>query len=198
MVKAAEDVYLDDGMRGFIVNTAKSQYWRVAGWYGDKSEGLADLIGDGYLCFYKCRDRYIDTRSDLVGSKDEKRWFQALVKTTFLNHINTLAAKHKGVSERPAADYVSVGEEGDSDIFEQNLPPQPELGSFMVMLAKAPTELAQLIKILATDSAEALGFQRKRSGRRLIRETTNEYYCRLVGVSPQERNLVHELQEYFG
>lgn len=194
MAAPADDTYMDDGMRGFIVNTARSNYWRVRVVVGT----LDDLVQDGYLCYYKCYDRYVRPRSDLTGSKDERRWFQALVKTTFLNHISSLAAKHKGVTERPASEYLVSSEEGDSDIFEQNLPPQPELGSFMTMIAKAPAELAQLIKLLATDSADALGFQRKRVGRRLVRETSNEFYCRLLGIDPAERNIEEELKAYFG
>lgn len=192
-MKPEADVFLDDGMRGYLVNTAKREHWRVR-----ELCDLADLIQDGHLCYYKCYDRYVRPRADLTGTKGEKRWFQALVKTTFSNHITTLAGKHKGVSERPASDYTVMGEEGDSDIFEQNLPPQPELGTFMALLAKAPAELAELIKLLANDSAEALGFERKRVGRRLIRETTNERYCRILGIDPKERNIVSELKAYFG
>lgn len=185
--------YLDEGMRGFIVNTALENYWRV-----QELCDMADLVQDGYLCFYKCYDRYVRPRKDLTASKDERRWFQALVKTTFLNHISTLAAKHKGVSERPASDYEVVGEEGTTDVFEQNMPPQPEMGTFMALLASAPTELLQLIKLLANDSADVLTFKRKRVGRRLLRETNNEMYCRLLGLDPSKRDIEKELKAHFG
>lgn len=192
MQEKQDDVYLDQGMRGFIVNTAKREYWRVAGLCD-----LDDLIQDGYFCYAKCYARYIRPRPDLPGSEDNVRWFQALVKTTFARHIHDLATKRRGGREYPASALVAEGEDGTTDIFEKLLPPQPELGSFMTLLSEIPAELAQLVKVLASDGAQALGFERRRQGRRLIRETTNEYYCRILGVDPNERNLVEEIKSYF-
>lgn len=197
MAAQNHDPFLDAGIRGYIVNTAKREHWRVKEIYTGGEEGLQDLIQDGFLCYYKCHARYVQTRSDLTGTPDERRWFQSLVKTTFSNHIKTLAAKHKGISERPASEfYVEGANEGD--IFERNLPPQQELSSLFAALAQAPWELLELMRLLAGDGAAALGFKRKKVGRRSVAETTNEYYARLLGVDPQERDLVAELKEYFG
>lgn len=184
------DPYFDDGLRGFIINTALKEYWRVS-----ELCDLPDLVQDGVLCYWKCRQRYVTPRTDLTASNEERKWFQALVKTTYINHINSLSSKHKGVSERPASEFDAEGDEGP-DVFERNLPPQEELGTLMALLSKAPIELLQLVNILAGDGAAA--FARVRKGRRTVRETTNEYYCRLIGVDPTKRDVVEELRAYFG
>lgn len=190
----ANDIFLDKGMRGYIFNTAKREHWRVSEIYPGE-EGLKDLVQDGYLCYYKCYNRYVRPRLDLKGTPDERRWFQSLVKTTFSNHISTLAAKRKGVSERPASEFIT--DEYSGDILERHLPPQQELGSLFAALAQAPWELLELMRLLVGDGAAVLGFERKKVGRRSVRETTNEYYCRLLGVDAKDRDLVAELRAYF-
>lgn len=186
-----ENPYIDAGLRGFILNTARREYWRVC-----ELCDLSDLVQDGVMLAWKCYQRYVLPRTDLTGSKGDRRWFQALVKTSFMNHISSLAAKHKGVSVRPAADFAALAEDGDAyDVLEQNAPPAPELGTLAALLAQAPRELLELVRLLAGDGKEALSFLRKgRAGR----ETTNEYYCRLLNVNPRERDLLKELREHFG
>lgn len=188
------DPYLDEGMVGYIENTARREHWRLAEIYPGE-DGIRDLVQDGYFLYYKCKRRYVDVRDDLTASPDEKRWFQALIRTAFTNHIFTLAAKRKGVSERPVSAFLPEGEEY-GDIFDRNLPPQPEMGTLMAMLSKAPEEIKQLIKLLA--QGPDVVFQRRKVGRRSVRETTNELYCRLIGADPQARDMVAELRAYFG
>lgn len=183
-----QNVYLDAGLRGFILNTAKREYWRVA-----ELCDLADLVQDGVMIAWKCHSRYVAPRTDLTGSKGDRRWFQALVKTSYMNHIASLSTKHKGVSVKSASEFLT--DDSDDDILERNGATAPELGTLGAMLAQAPWELLELIRLLAGDGKEALGFKRKgRAGR----ETTNEYYSRLLGVDPNERNLINELREHFG
>lgn len=187
-----EDPYFDVGMSGFIVNTARREHWRVA-----RQCDFEDLVLDGVCCFVKCRRRYVDPRPELTPTKDVRRWLQALVKTTFYNHVASLAAKHKGVSETTVTD---VSRDGDTlwGVCDRYLPSQPPLGEFYASLAKAPEELLELMRLLAVDGATALGFVRRVvGGRGSVRETTNEYYCRLLGVDPAKRDIIRELREVF-
>lgn len=180
-----KNAYFDEGLRGYLLSTARREYWRVS-----QLCDLSELVQDGVMIGFKCYQRYVSPRTDLTGSKDDRKWFQAIVKTAYMNHISSLAAKHKGVSVLPASDFAD--EEGE-DIFERCGVASSELSTLGAMIAQAPWELLQLVRLLAGDGTAALGFQRKGRGR----ETTNEYYCRLLGVDPTERDLVGELRTYF-
>ena len=186
------DLFLDAGMRGFIVNTAKREYWRVA-----ELCDYDDLVQDGYLCYAKCKRTYLDHRKDLTGSKGERRWFQSLVKTTFFNHISTRASKHKGVSVKAVSQLPAAEAMSENELWDTLMPSTPEEGTLRTLLASAPAEIRQLAMLLASDGLSLLGFERKRKGRRLLRETTNEFYCRITGLDPAKYDLVGQVRAYF-
>jgi hypothetical protein len=205
-------------MRGFIVNTAKENYWRVAAWYD-----LEDLIQDGYMCYYKCRQRYIlegqewqhgdKARAEERGEvgktfkplpKDNPKnsdikWFQFIVGRAFHNHIFSLASRHARHVEVNVSALAPAGVETAVDIiWDKVCPPQDEEASLMVKLAEAPKEIKQLLQVLVDDAVD--GFRWTRYGRRWSqrrRETTNEYYCRLVGLDPKQVDLVAQIEQYF-
>lgn len=183
------DRLLDAGLRSFIVSTAKREYWRVAGVLD-----LEDLIQEGYLCYYKCYRRYSDP-ANRNYPKDEltSSWMQAIVARAFQNRIYDLASK-KRYGFAVSASEEAAANESPEQLLDRVLPPVQEASTLRAMLAQAPWELVELLRILANDGKTALGFKRKPHAGR---ETTNEYYCRLLGVSPEERNLVQELREYF-
>ena len=187
--------FLDPGMKGFIVNTANREHWRVAQIYPG-SDGLQDLIQDGYLCFYKCVRAYPQISSVKAPTKDQRRHFQALVKTAFANHIHTLAAKRKDVAEVVVSQVLPEG--ADESALWDKLPPQQELASFTSLIASAPTEIKQLVELLVGDGMSILGFKRTKKRRRALRETNNEFYCRLLGLDSTKVDMVGRLKEYFG
>jgi len=207
MTEQGKDPYLDAGMRGFIVNTAKREFWRVASWYE-----LEDLIQDGYLCYYKCRNRYTQLSVKNHPTKGDKKWMLCLVRTTYLNHIrHTLAGKMLHGCEMVIS-QMGVEDLGLDDVWAGIAPPQSEEATLAVMLAQAPSEIKQLICLLVGDGSEALGFSRSRNrisrtasgkvlrvrrGRRQLRETTNEYYCRLMGLDPGRYDLLGLVRGYF-
>jgi hypothetical protein len=187
-----KDPFLDEGMRGWIHKTAFTESWRAM-----ELTEFEDLLADGYMIFFKCKRRYA---ADIAHpTQDERKWFQTLVKSAFSNHIHSLAAKHKGVSVRPVSERRPA-EEATSDFVERYLPSQPEQASFLTLLANAPVELAQLIQVLATDAADLFHYERgPRLGRhRGVRETKNEFYCRILNLNPAEHDIVGQLKAYFG
>ena len=164
------DDYLDAGMKGWIVNTARKEYWRV-----QQLEDLDDLIQDAYVCYYKCRNRYVGTRTKgrtylppKNPTKDHLRHFQSLVKTTFSNHISTLAAKHKGVNVLAVSQVKKVETTADSAVWDKFLPQQAEQASLYSLVKNAPEEIKQLVTLLVSDGLDLLKFERKRVGRRAI------------------------------
>lgn len=213
MAHRTKDPYLDAGMEGFIRNLAHKEYWRVANWYGEKGCGVEDLIQDGYLCYCKCRARYVDKLG--VMPKDpapgDKKWMMELVRTAFTRHIqHTVAGKMKLGHEEPISQFASADNPA-ADPWEKILPPQDEEASLLALLRSMPGELQQLVTLLVGDGVEALGFERsrlerrvlpsgsvrvQRRGRRRLRETTNQYYCRLLGLDPSKRDLRAQLVTY--
>lgn len=192
MSKPQRDQYLDAGMMGWIVNTANKEYWRVA-----QLCDLADLIQDGYLCYAKCVKAYPELFQAKTPTKHQRREFQALVKVAFANHISTLAAKHKGVNEYAVSSCVAELQSTE-EFLDRNLDPVWAEGSLLMLLAAAPAELLQLVQVLAADSLGVLAYARRKVGRRSLRETNNDYYCRLVGADPQRINLASMVRDYFG
>lgn len=183
------DPFFDEGMQGFIVNTTQREYWRVAGVCD-----LDDLLQEGLMCYHKCRQRYSQDENRDVTAPLTREWLQALVARAFMNRIYDLAAKKKH-GFAVAASSIAASDESPEEFLERNLPAQ-ESSTLGAVLAQAPWELLELLRLLAGDGGEALGFKRK--GRSAGRETTNEFYCRILGVDPKERNLVEELRTHFG
>lgn len=193
------DPYLDAGMRGFIVNTARKEYWRVAEWYA-----LEDLIQDGYLCYAKCHARYVGRVTEghrflpaQNPDRDSIRHMMGLVRTAYCNYIVDLAKKHMKVPTRAVSQMVGdVG--GEAAVWDKLLPSAPEASTLWTLVLSAPAELKELITILASDGAQALNFERRGRGKLSARETTNEFYCRLLRLDPKQRDIVTELRSYFG
>jgi DNA-directed RNA polymerase specialized sigma24 family protein len=188
-MKSLSDVYLDQGMRGFIHKTAWKEFWRVANWYE-----VDDLVQDGYLSYYKCVKAYPQLIVE-DPTPDQRRHFMALVRTTFVNHITDLSNKSSRVPEQALSRY-SADDGGLA--WDEILPAQAEEGSVVTLLASAPAEIKQLVKLLAGDSKALLAFKRNKKGRKAFRETTNEFYCRLLGFDPKYEDVVGRVRAYFG
>lgn len=192
---AKADPLLDAGIRGFIFSTARKELWRVGDWYT-----LDDLISDGLMCFYKCRRRYAVNRYGSMEdhtTHEQQKWLMALVKTTFYRHIAGLAEKQMMVKETPAS-QLRREEQTEEQYLDGVAPSQGELGSMATLIASAPQEIKTLVLALANDGAEFLGYKREKKHRRALRETNNEYFCRLVGLDPKEYDFVGQVESYFG
>lgn len=196
------DPYLDDGMKGFIYNTARKNYKRIAGYE------LIDLIQEGCVCFYKCRARYVGkpgwkggvhhegfvdvAMKDRTNKKYQfrhlpkknpdrlaQRHLSDLVKRAFANRIFDLVKRQPAI-EVPVSQMVRE-DQTVNDVWNYILPTEDELGSINVLLANAPKEITQLFNLLITDAVD--GFRRFGQGRRAPRETNNRRFCRLLGLS---------------
>lgn len=210
MTSMRSDPYLDKGMRGYIHATALKEFWKVANWYDDP----ADLVQDGYLCFAKCRARYVHELGVLPAThptRDQRRHMMTLVKTTFSRYIqHVLAAKTRDGHEVPVSQLASAGEEGPDGPWAVLGASSAQDGeaSLVDLLRSLPEELQQLVVVLAGDGTEALGVcsdrlrvretdggtRRVTRHRRRLRETTNQYYCRLVGLDPTTHDLAGQVR----
>lgn len=185
------DPYLDAGMHAFIINTAKREYWRVANWCD-----LDDLIQEGYLCYAKCRAKYRKLSAKNHPLQGDRKWMMSLVKTTFIRHIYfNLAGKMMHGHERAMSQLVSE-DMTIEDAWDRVLPPQPDEMTAILRFTSLPSELKDLISILANDTKDQLRMLRRGPTKRSSRETSNEFYCRLLGLDPRERDVLGELREY--
>lgn len=156
---AVQEPGLDKGLRGWIVNTARVNYWRVSSWYQ-----LDDLIQDGYLCYSKVASKYTTAN---------QKHLMALVQRTFINHITDLARNRGRLNEVPVSDIS----ESPETFFDGVMEPNSEATDVAMLLLDAPAEAIALLKALSSDLMSAP--YRKADG---TRETTNERICRISGI----------------
>ena len=145
--QSAADPYFDAGLRGWIVNVARKHLHRL------KNYDLEDLVQEGYLCYCKCRNRYIGSVQNVghhhylpadAPSALDRRRFMALVKSAFIHRITDLVRLSK---RSPATDPVA-----DEKVFERLLPPEPEVATLMALLTRMPAELTDLVTRLISDA----------------------------------------------
>jgi hypothetical protein len=194
---ATEDLYLDAGVKGWIFNTARANYWRVASWYE-----LEDLIQDGYLCFAKCRARFKTDRVDLPA--EEMRTFMGYLERAFLNHITDLANKRTSTPESPVAD---LPEDKQLESWADRVAELPE-GNLAVLLANAPTEIKEMLQQILVEGIANTPYVKTKlrkkflssgamprmiKGRNQLRETTSAHFDRCLGRS----GVVEKLRSYF-
>jgi hypothetical protein len=188
------DVYLDAGMRGWIVNFANANHWRVKDWYE-----LDDLIQDGYLCYAKVRNHrnYVSLTIKKHPSDDDRRNFMALVKVAFENHVKTLAANHSLQRVEHTISQMGYSEDESTEAtLERHLPADTGLGNLAILLKKAPDELTAVVNALINDSTRFMRY-RVPGCSRLIRETNAQRAWRVLGsVFPVDK-LLGEVRDYF-
>jgi hypothetical protein len=162
---------MDQGVRGYIINTAKRNFWRVAEYYE-----FEDLLQDGAVVWARIVARYPNVT--------EPKQRMGLFKVAFANHIHDLSKEKSKLefvreAELPAPlDFLREGEDIDAD---------PDL---VFILKELPPAIARVI----------VKMQDGQTFRRRIeehgRETSNERACRLAGLDPNKRNIRRAIQAY--
>lgn len=155
----------------------KRNFWRLHYLYD-----IDDLAQDAYLKFLQCERRY-------VGVVETPEHFMALYKTAFKNHLHDLAISTITSSGISTLDEVKESggmiEDGE--------------GELAVLLSRAPYPLSRLFSAIETvEFNRLLTVDRKRQsyGSVSYRETTNELFCRLLGLDPLEVNLYESAKAY--
>lgn len=169
---------LDGSIHGWIKNTARRNFWRVASWYE-----LKDLIQDGYMCYARCLDFYPQVKS--------QKHFMSLFKRTYTNYIHNLAKQRSRQLDTPISELISREVEPTVALTLLAGAQQEEV-TFKVLFNQLPTELKVLIEVYAN---EARSIPMRREGRQ--RETMNEYLCRLGGINPIEYKIRAMLIAHF-
>lgn len=203
MLPAANgDPYLDAGVRGHIVRLANLHVRRLRGW------DVEDLIQEGYLCYTIVKTRYVGCRPKrkpdgtfrraLPPKRPDqiaRKHFMRLLQRTYLNRISTLARRQSRATELLMNDLVAVMPEvPEAASWDRLIPPEDETATTMILLRSAPEEIRQLFKIMVDDVTRPMRRFGKRN--RPARETTNDYYCRLLKL-PRGFDMVGLVQKHF-
>jgi hypothetical protein len=149
------------------------------------------------MCYAKCQEAYGRLQRKRVPTKNDRRNFMALVRTTYLRHITDLANERTATPERTIS-QMHRADETASDWMERHGPTDSSLGDLAVLLTQAPEEIRNLIEALTGDATEALKYQRHMlsgkkckspmlKGKLCVRETTQQYLCRLAKM-PRKKN----------
>lgn len=174
---------MDEGARLWLFKTAHKNYWRVAPYYE-----LDDLIQDGFVSYYKTVARYkrrVKNRSHMM------RLFQM----SYVNHIHDLA-KLRTRHNRVIANDLVTGDADPLNALAANCSDDThQLVVFMAALAKAPTQVKQVLLILTTHQGRMELCKPYRG--KANRETSNERLCRLTGYDPEKTDLVAAVKNYF-
>jgi len=194
------DDYLDAGMRGWIVTTALRNFKRIDTFTRD------DLIQEGYFCFFKCKSKYVGieglrkkdgTPCRFLPVKDpdqqSRKHFQSLVMRTFGNRISDLALKQPRGWEVPISTVAKV-DETIEQAWEDILPADNEVATVGALLANAPNEIKQLFDLLIRDAVQ--GYRRFGKHRHAPRETTNQLFCRYLGLK-RGTDIVGQVERHF-
>lgn len=167
---------IDNGVRGWIVKTARKEYWRVAAFYD-----LADLIQDGYLHYcrvvtiYEVQRNRVRSRARLMG----------LFKIAYVNHIHDLAKQRTRLLAEVKLD---------------DLPPLTvarfHYGATQELLAGAPP-LVRLSIAALQDDRVALFMSQPYVRTPSHRETMNERLCHVLGLDARVFDLTGAIRSYF-
>ena len=195
-----DDLHLDPAIRGWIVNTAHKNYWRIASWYE-----FEDLIQDGYFCLCKCREKFKYPMVDPDGHENTKE-FMAFFQRAFENLIIDLANKHSQTPETAMAGLSDNQVEGIETWSKQASALSD--ASLATLIANAPAEIAEMLKQILIDGLADVPYLKTRlrkkelpggklprivKGKRRILETTVEHYDRCLA----KPGVISKLRGYF-
>jgi hypothetical protein len=164
---------MDQGVRGYIVNTARRNFWRVSEFYE-----FEDLLQDGAMVWSRVCNRYENVR--------DIKQRMALFKVAYANHIHDLSRKKSQLNLVREADLAAPLD------FLRDCE-DPEQDPDLVMLIKQlPPKIARILQRLYAEGREH-PYRVRLEGR----ETTNARLCRLAGLDPDLRHIREAVQAYF-
>lgn len=219
-----DDPFLDAGMRGWILRFASRQHHRVARWidlddliqdgffcYAKCRERYTRRTESGQYQVWLRRTKDWGPAVD-EPTKEDRRHLMSLVQTAFKNHISTLSTRKRALSETLACDLTGDDEDDSQEAaWNRVAPPEAEEATLATLIQQAPNELKMLFQLLWDDGCRDIAYLRTRirqsyvQGRQRLslgklakRETTNQHFCRLLGLDPEKVDLMAMAAEHFG
>ena len=169
---------MDEGARRWMLKTARANFWRVASWME-----FEDLIQDGYMHYARLVARYHNVKN--------RAQIMSLFKTTFNNHFHDISKKRTKQIDVPVSDVMPDQQSADI-FFELNGGSEIDLSNLML----APQQVITALQALGADKAARILKSQYRKRLNGTRETTNERFCRIAGVNPDQFSLHSVLRTY--
>lgn len=178
---------MDTGARGWMINFAKANFWRVAAWYE-----FDDLVQDGFMCWEFVVDHY-ERKS---GRIRRRAHLMAAFKTAFINYIHGLAKRRtRSVDAVMVCDLSPDCALLPEDTVWDGVLQIEDTLDHARLVSEAPPLLHAILTKLDAGRLCAL-----RSLYRVFsdgsRETLNDRLCRLAGVDPGAFDLATQLRAY--
>lgn len=183
-LKDKQKIEWDDRFKGWLCKYVKKNLWKV----GDYID-FEDLIQDGYILFIKLQKKYPDA---------EIKQFMALFKRSFSNYIYDL--RKSNLREHDCLSLLINESIIDNTINNLSISyGEKEESDYLLELDKtlfqAPKDFITIITALLNGTYSKKN--KKFMSKLRIRESTNEFLCRIVNKNPKNNNIVKEIQQYF-
>lgn len=180
--KTHPDLGLPAPVVGWIHNHAAKNFWRVAEWYE-----LDDLISDGMMLAYKCRERYGEPGVDL-----DPPHFMALVKSSFHNHIGDMLRRSRGVDDSTKIADLEAGR-SEADIVD-HLGCDAGSQDLAMLVHDLPDYLRRVVEFYLSDDPRRL-WSALRSRLGGANESLSERLHKLTGF-PEDLDFETELRSF--
>jgi DNA-directed RNA polymerase specialized sigma24 family protein len=169
---------MDESAERWMYKYAWANYWRVASWYD-----IDDLIQDGFMCWWIVSRRYT-AATDMAH-------LMSLFKTTFVNHVHTLANTRSKQPDLPVADCLAA-DETETTFIERHDTGAEDLRG----IVHAAPAVRNAINALLSKAHKLRGPTRRHSNGK--RQTTNDKLCTLAGCNSSMIDLVSEIKYCLG
>lgn len=165
-------------IKGWTINFIKRNYWRVASHYE-----FEDLLQEAYIKYLQICNAYPNVM--------QPAHFMRLYQVALRNHMHDLA----NAVTREVTELV------DPEVLGQVPAANGHYGFINTLVRQAPEEVKLFLEKLADDDG-AIEMRQPRQytlGYWLsyIRETNNEFYCRILGLDPKEVKLTTMIRDHF-
>lgn len=167
----------DKGAVRWLHSYSRRHYWRVAAWMD-----YDDLIQDGYYAWCEVCWRY-------PNAVNNPAHIMSLFKLCFADKITDLSRGKTKQQDDARSDIV--------DIFDGDAVQSPDPSNFNLLVAKAPKLVRDTIALLTSETHRdelAKPYAKQANGRR---ETLNQRICSLMGLDPEQIDVVRETRTYF-
>ena len=187
----------DGPIAGWAVNYIKKNLWRFTPFLD-----FDDLYQEAYIKFQYVADKY----PEVV----EPKHFMSLFKISLINHFHSLSWKRTNTQQ------MLLYESDTDGVYEEMIASMVDPSSeadiiFNVLVNEAPKEIQELLKVILNETIKKHFRKRhpkgtSKGGQFVLtklsglykRETTNEFFCRLINCNSKDVNLVTMLQKHFG
>lgn len=178
-MRKAPLAFTSNEIQGFIHNWARQNHWKVS----YQLPEFEDIVQEGGVVYTSVCNEYPNI--------DNPAWFMGMFKTSFCNHMCSFARKD---SVRRTS-MVDMPE--DAELAAAITPHTENTAYFERKMEQAPSEIKELISLIASLPGEMWDLVHAASSKGTGRTQGNKLLCDLTGrPNPKKNNLIDEVRQY--